>query len=289
MIYLTKKKELNCIIILEKEKNKLISCIHIGLGHLGINRLQYEIFRRGYYWYGMTKDIINYVHSCILCTEIKLNKPVKPINKQIISYYPMERIVMDLTYLKKLYSKNNSKYNYIFCLTDHFSKMSKTYLTITKEAKEIIIYLKDFLDKYGNPKIIQSDNGGEFTANIIKNLLKDRNIIFINSSAHHPQTNGVVEAFNKIIINKFETILIENKKLDIKKALEKAETIYNNTIHSTTKVEPIKAFNFKDQNDINNDIKNVIKSQKKIYEPIKMNEKCLLNDIYILDSYIIIY
>ena len=92
----------------------------------------------------------------------------------------MERIVMDLTYLKKLYSKNNSKYNYIFCLTDHFSKMSKTYLTITKEAKEIIIYLKDFLDKYGNPKIIQSDNEGEFTANIIKNLLKDRNIIFIN-------------------------------------------------------------------------------------------------------------
>ena len=105
------------------------------------------------------------------------------------------------------------------------------------------------------------------------------------SSAHHPQTDGVVEAFNKIIINKLETILIENKKFDIKKELEKAETIYNNTMHSTTKVEPIKAFNFKDQNDINNVIKNVIKSQKKIYEnfePIKMNEKCLLNDIYIL-------
>ena len=59
---------------------------------------------------------------------------------------------------------------------------------------------------------------------------------------------------------------IENKKLYIKKALEKAENIQNNVIHSTTKVEPIKAFNFKDQNNINNInnvIKNVIKSQKK--------------------------
>lgn len=43
-------KNVPCIIILEDEKNDLIKNIHIGLGHIGINRLYYEIIGRGYFW-----------------------------------------------------------------------------------------------------------------------------------------------------------------------------------------------------------------------------------------------
>ena len=39
---------------------------------------------------------------------------VKPINKQIISYYPMERVELDLTKLSKIYPKNKSKYIIFF-------------------------------------------------------------------------------------------------------------------------------------------------------------------------------
>lgn len=87
--------------------------------------------------------------------------------------------------------------------------------------------------------MIQTYNGGEFRANIIKNYLKEEGIIFINRSAVHPQINGVVEAFNKNIINKLEYIINDKKtNFDIVKGLEKSENIYNHTIHTTTKIEP---------------------------------------------------
>ena len=88
------------------------------------------------------------------------------------------------------------------------------------------------------------------------------NIIFIHSSALHPQANRVVEAFNKTIIKILELLLLEEKdKFDINKAIQKGENIYNNTIHTNTKIEPIKAFKLKDKNVIENVIQNIIKSQ----------------------------
>ena len=68
------------------------------------------------------------------------------------------------------------------------------------------------------------------------------------------------------------------------KNLKKAEEIYNNTIHTSTKLEPIKAFKLTDENDINNIIQNILKSQAKVFKNINIiskGEKCLLNEIYL--------
>lgn len=120
----------------------------------------------------MTLEISNFIKKCIICTTTKLGKKFKPNNKQIISYFPLERVEIDLNYLNKIYSHNKSQYNYLLCIIDHFSKYAKTFLMETKEAKEVLKYLKIYIDTIGTPKIIQSDNGGEFTAKIIKDFLK---------------------------------------------------------------------------------------------------------------------
>ena len=70
---------------------------------------------------------------------------------------------------------------------------------------------------------MQYDNGGEFHANIIKKFLEEEGIIYINSSSYHPQTNDVIEAFNKNIINKLEYILLDdNNSFGLKLGLNKA-------------------------------------------------------------------
>ena len=282
------KRDINVLIILEEEKIEIMKIFHIKYGHIGINRLNYEIFRHGYYWNNMSIDISNYIKRCVICNTHKLGKKIKPNNKQIISYFPLERVELDLTYLSKLYPKNNSEFNYLLCAIDHFSKYAKTYLMKTKSSEEVLKYLKSFINEIGTPHIIQTDNGGEFTAKIIKNYLKEKKILFINSSAYHPQTNGVVEAFNKYIIYKLEYTLLDDKNnFDIVKGIEKANEIYNNTIHTTTRIEPIKAIKFTDEEDINNLIANVIKSQKnKILKNnvIQKGEKCLLSDLYIIKN-----
>ena len=47
---------------------------------------------------------------------------------------------MDITYLNKIYQKNESNYKYILCFFGHFSKFSKTYLLKTKTSEEVLIY-----------------------------------------------------------------------------------------------------------------------------------------------------
>ena len=80
----------------------MIEKLHISLGHLGCNRLQYGIFRRYYYWNNMTKDIKDFIHNFIskylTYTSTNLNKSeVYKINKYY--HYPKERVEIDLTYL----------------------------------------------------------------------------------------------------------------------------------------------------------------------------------------------
>ena len=85
---------------------------------------------------------------------------------------------IDITYLAKLYPNNGYEYKYLLCVIDHFSKFSKEYLLKSNEVKEVLKCLKIYIKEYGKPTIIQSDNGGEFTANIIKDFLKEKEIIF---------------------------------------------------------------------------------------------------------------
>ena len=133
---------------------------------------------------------------------------------------------------------------------------------------------------------MQLDKGAKFRATKIKKFLEEEGIIYINSSPNHPQTNVVVEAFNKNIINKLEYILIDdNNSFDLKLGLNKATEIYNNSVHTSTKIEPIKAIRLKDEKIIEQVLKNILNSQsnklKNFESIIKKADKCLLNNIYI--------
>ncbi len=51
----------------------------------------------------------------------------------------------------------------------------------------------------GNPGILQSDNGTEFTNALLKQLCVDRGIQIIHGRPRHPQTQGQVERCNQTI------------------------------------------------------------------------------------------
>ena len=125
-MFLPFRKKINSIIIFEEEKINLIESIHKRLGHIGINRTKYEIFRCGYYWNNMSVDVNNFITKFIICTRCNANIQIKLINKQIVSYHPLERIELDITSLSKIYPKNKSEYKYLLCIVDHFSKFAKT-------------------------------------------------------------------------------------------------------------------------------------------------------------------
>ena len=71
----------------------------------------------------------------------------------------------------------------------------------------------------------------------------------------------------------------KNNDFNIDEALDTATNIYNNTVHSVIRLEPLKAFKLKSTKKINKIIENTIKSQININKDlieIKKSSKALL-------------
>lgn len=186
----------------------------------------------------MNNDIQEQIKTCINCYKPNKFKELKKKNKKIIDNGPHYRYVADLWYLNNSIQEN-SGYKYVIDIIDHFSKWYGGYLLKTKSAEEVLKKIDFYIENFGKPKILQVDNGTEFSNNLLDSYCIENGIKLIHSSPYHPQTNGVCEAVHKEIrkyiydkyINGGEEFNIEDELFNITK-------IHNNKVHSTTKRIP---------------------------------------------------
>ncbi|XP_072052062.1 uncharacterized protein [Arachis hypogaea] len=86
---------------------------------------------------------------------------------------------------------------------------------------------------------IVTDNGRQFTDNTFKEFLQNLKIKQHFSSVEHPQSNGLAEAANKVILQALKKKLGDAKGLWAE-LIPKVLWAYNTTIHSTTKETPFR-------------------------------------------------
>ena len=125
---------------------KFLEDLHSEDGHREINSSRNYIIQRNFYVDGAT-ILTNYIlKNCATCLEktrrVKLKR--EP-SKQILTFYPRQRYVMDLSELHN---------RYLFCIIDHFSKFGMAFIFENKEANTILKYLKLALDCNGYPEEI---------------------------------------------------------------------------------------------------------------------------------------
>src|SRR5438105_3055680 len=94
----------------------------------------------------------------------------------------------------------DKEFKYILHIKDHFSKFSWGYSLKSKSAEEIAFNLFEQFMIFGIPKILQTDNGTEFTSSVIKQLINLwPEIKIINGRPRHPQSQGLIEKGNDIL------------------------------------------------------------------------------------------
>ena len=146
------------------------------MGHIGINRLLFEIERRGIYVNNLKIEIENIIKNCAVCVIYKLNNFIKPENKQIISRFPLDRVQIDITYFHNKIKIKELQNKYMLTLIEHFSKFSQAYVLNNKTSEKFIKNLKIFIKEIGTSKLLHSDNGGEFSSNLYKLFCRENNI-----------------------------------------------------------------------------------------------------------------
>lgn len=173
---------------------------------------------------------------------------------------------MDITEIPKQLIKNED-YRYLLCIIDQFSKLAQCYILKNKNAESVMGNVKNFVNLYGKPNKIHTDNGKEFSNKLLEEYCRLHNIQYIHSRPYHPQSQGSIEKFkyNMEIKRILKNIYLENSKLfSLEINLPDSLEIYINNIHSSTKFKPIELFRTNDIDAFNLALENIKNSKKKI-------------------------
>ncbi|UYV75260.1 K02A2.6-like [Cordylochernes scorpioides] len=162
-------------------KAKILKLIHEG--HQGTNSCLRRA-RDSIYWHGMSQDIINTVENCRTCQANQRNKTKEPMIIKEIPSLPWEIVAADIFSIKGK--------NYLL-ITDNYSGFIDFKEMKTMNSAETIESLKKWFSVHGIPRLLETDNGPNFTSRDFKDFQKKWLFDHQTSSPLYPKSNGLAE------------------------------------------------------------------------------------------------
>ena len=203
-------------------------------GHLGINKT-YSKIKSYFYWNQCLRDVDNYIRTCPKCQTMK-SKPNRniPIHAMPIPSYPFEMIAVD--FKGPINTSDPNKYILVFI--DYFTRWAITIPTSSTTSEVIAnALIEHVITKFGAPKKLLSDRGTNFLSNLMQEVYKWFSIKKLNTTAYHPEANGLVERFNQTILNILNT-LCDYEKEHWSSYLAAATWAYNTSMQEALKESP---------------------------------------------------
>ena len=212
---------------------KALNGVHNEMGHLGFDR-SFQLLQQRFYWPKMSHDLRQHIQTCLPCLRRK-----SPTNQRaplvgVTTTEPMELLCVDFLSLEP----SKGGISDILIMTDHFTKLAQAVPCRNQSAKTTAKVLLDtFIQHYGFPKRLHSDQGGSFEAKIIKELCRLVGVKKSRTSPYQPQGNGACERYNRTLLSMLGTLTSE-QKTDWKSHVNTVTHAYNCTSHETTGFSP---------------------------------------------------
>ena len=223
-------------VVLPAEFHKTVFTeLHVNMAHLGVNRVL-GLAQPRFYWPGMAADLTNMVRKKCKCIANKTPNQIETAPLETIqTTYPMELVSIDYCHLDPC----KGGFQYAMVVTDNFTKFCQIYATRTKSLKAAADKMfNNFIMEFGFPARIHSDQGGEFTGKLFRELQRLAQIQPSTTTPYHPEGNGQTERMNRTMISMLKTLSGPAKK-DWKTHLSKLAFAYNSTINKATGFSPM--------------------------------------------------
>jgi len=112
---------------------------------------------------------------------------------------PFERIAMDI--LGPL-PRTDKGSRYILVIMDYFTKWPEALPIPDQEAATVAEeFVKHWVSRFGVPLLLHSDQGTKFNSSLFQELCRLLGTQKTRTSPLHPQSDGMVERFNRTILN----------------------------------------------------------------------------------------
>eukprot|EP00731_Ephydatia_muelleri_P025315 Em0017g398a len=144
---------------------------------------------------------------------------------------PWQMVAVDI--LEVPVSPNNNRY--LLVIQDYFTKWAEARPLPDQTSAQITHELMEVFANYGFSDIVHSDQGRNFESTVFHQTLEAFGVHKSRTTAYHPQGDGLVERFNRTLLQLLRTY-VEKKKWE--KYLPLALFAYRTTIHHSPGVSP---------------------------------------------------
>ena len=203
------------------------------VGHLGHFRTRDKVLER-FFWPNAEQDIQVYCDSCVECQRRK--RPTPHMQAELrteTQSRPYERIAIDITEMP-MSTKGNK---YALVAMDYFSKYVHVFPMSNQTTETVADCLMKLVLEQGVPERLHSDQGKQFESAVFQELCKRLGIQKTRTTPYHPQSDGMVERFNRTLKDMVaKYIRLDGSDWD--EVIGATVFAYNTSKHSTTGYTP---------------------------------------------------
>ena len=218
-------------------RDDVLQELHSGvvIGHLGEEKMLRQLKER-FYWPGMYEDVKNWCQTCPTCVTKKSPVPKGRAPMQTVQAgYPMQVIAVDIT---GPFPESEAGNTYVLVVGDYFTKWMEAFPIPDQEATTVAAKLVDEVYcRFSPPEQLHSDQGRQFESNLITETCKILRISKSRTTPYHPQSDGLVERFNRTLKHMLSTTL-QDHPFDWENRLRKVCMAYNTSVQSSTGYTP---------------------------------------------------
>ena len=165
--------------------------VHQFSGHLRDAKIHSQL-GKAYWWPNMCKDIISWCRAYEVCASRQVGKPIKPYLTPILVGGAFDRVGVDI--IKFSHSSTGMTYAVVF--VDYLTKWPEVFATSDQTFPTIArLLVEEVIAHHGVPSELLSDRRTSFLSKLMEDVYKLMGITKTNTTAYHPQTDGLVERF----------------------------------------------------------------------------------------------
>lgn len=146
----------------------------------------------------MRQQIICWCQACLTCASRQVGRAVRPPLTPIPVGGPFDCVGVDVLKLPK--SACGNQYAIVF--VDYLSKWPEVFATADQTALTVTkLFVEEIVCRHGVPARLLSDRGKAFLSQLLQEVCQVMGVKKVNTTAYHPQTDGLVERFNRTLTN----------------------------------------------------------------------------------------
>ena len=190
-------REYNQLIVPAKLRGDVLKIAHDGImsGHLGIRKTTDRILNE-FFWPTIRKDVKVYCKTCDICQKTVPKGKVSrlPLGKMPVIDNPFSRVAVDI--VGPISPPTNNGNRFILTVVDYATRYPEAKALKKIDSETVAEALVEIYSRIGIPREVLTDQGKQFTSDLMKEAGRLLSIKQLTTTLYHPSCNGLVERFN---------------------------------------------------------------------------------------------